>query len=55
MTSTEQVLVTGAGGFIGSRLVPGLRDAGYDVICCEIKGVGSLFLKFKLPGTSFSS
>lgn len=34
MMATRQVLVTGAGGFVGSHLILALCRADYDVICC---------------------
>ena len=33
-SSTRTILVTGAGGFVGSHVVSALLRAGYDVICC---------------------
>ena len=29
-----KILLTGATGYIGKRLIPGLIDKGYQVICC---------------------
>lgn len=42
-----RALVTGAGGFLGSHLVPALRDAGYDVICC---GRDTVSLRMRFAG-----
>jgi uncharacterized protein YbjT (DUF2867 family) len=42
-----KVLVTGAGGFVGSHLVPALTHAGYAVICC---GRESTKLTRRFPG-----
>ena len=35
-----RVLVTGATGYIGGRLVPRLRERGYDVRCLARAGSG---------------
>ncbi|HKY73184.1 MAG TPA: SDR family oxidoreductase [Nitrospira sp.] len=42
-----RILVTGAGGFLASHLIPALSHAGYDVICC---GRDTASLQIRFPG-----
>lgn len=45
MKKKEKVLVTGAGGFIGSHLVESLLDKGYEVVCLVKPGENVRWIK----------
>ena len=36
----KKILVTGANGYIGQRVVPFALDKGYQVVACDIKNTG---------------
>ena len=38
----KKVLITGAGGFVGSYLIKEFKDNGYDIIACDINKEDSI-------------
>jgi uncharacterized protein YbjT (DUF2867 family) len=44
-----KILLTGANGYIGQRLIPPLIEKGHEIICC-VRDAGRFFRQNKFKG-----